>query len=175
MGSRIVGAGLLASAFAPLVLILSVLRLDQLGAWGWLLIGASLMSILLLAAVLRTAAQIQVHRVEVTGIRRADERVLAFASSYVVPAVVVLVGGRDGLTAVATGMLVLLLALIYVRGGLYHLNPTMAILGYRLYALTEASGKQTMLLTRSDHLPQRGQVSYRRLAADAAVQLRGDS
>lgn len=170
----IVGAGLLASAFAPLVLVLAMLRLGELGVWGWLLIGASLLSMLLLVGVLRTAARIQVHSVEVTAVRRADERVLSFTASYVVPAVVVLFGGKDWLTGLATGVLLVLLALIYVRGGLYHLNPTLAIAGYRLYELTERSGKHTMLLTRADHLPQQGHVIYRRLAADAAVQLRGD-
>ena len=45
-----------------------------------------------------------------------------------------MVRGRP--TIVATSALVAILALIYVRAGLYHLNPTLAVLGFRLYEVT---------------------------------------
>jgi hypothetical protein len=86
----------------------------------------------------------------------------------------VLFGGKDWVTAVATAVLVLLLAVIYVRGGLYHLNPVLALAGFRLYEVTEQNGRITMLLSRKNHLPQSGVVTYRRLGGDAAIQLRGD-
>ena len=171
---RMVGAGLLTSAFAPLVLIVAVLRVRDLGPWGWALIVASLAALLLLGAVLKTAVRIQAHTVETTAVRRADERVLSFTGSYLVPAVIVLFGGKDWLTAVATTALVALLAVIYVRGGLYHLNPVLTLFGFHLYEVTEKNGHITMLLTRKDHLPQAGAVSYRRLGGDAAIQLKGD-
>lgn len=172
--ARVVGVGLLASAFAPLVLIVAVLRVRDLGPWGWVLIGLSVVAMLLLVAVLRTAARIQAHAAQTTTVRRADERVLGFTGSYLVPAVVVLFGGEDWITAVATAVLVVLLAVIYVRGGLYHLNPVLALAGFRLYEVTEQNGRVTMLLSRKYHLPQTGVVTYRRLGGDAAIQLRGD-
>jgi hypothetical protein len=172
--ARVVGVGLLASAFAPLVLIVAVLRVRELGLWGWILIGLSIVAMLLLVTVLRTAARIQAHTAQTRAVRRADERVLGFTGSYLVPAVVVLFGGKDWVTAVATAVLVLLLAVIYVRGGLYHLNPVLALAGFRLYEVTEENGRVTMLLSRKNHLPQSGVVTYRRLGGDAAIQLRGD-
>jgi hypothetical protein len=172
--AHLVGAGLLASAFAPLVLIVAVLRVGDLGPWGWVLIVVSLVAMLLLGAVLRTAARIQAHTAETTAVRRADERVLGFTGSYLVPAVVVLFGGKDWVTAVATTVLVALLAVIYVRGGLYHLNPVLALAGFRLYEVTEQNGHITMLLTRQEFLRQNGRVTYRRLGGDVAIQLKGD-
>ena len=172
--ARLVGAGLLASAFAPLVLVVALLRLSTLGPWGYVLIVVALVAVLLLRAVLRTAARIQTHTAQTTAVRRADERVLTFTGSYLVPAVVVLFGGKDLVTAVATTVLVALLAVVYVRGGLYHLNPALALAGFRLYEVTEQSGRITMLLTRSNHLPQVGFITYRRLGGDAAIQLKGD-
>lgn len=171
---RLVGVGLLASAFAPLVLVLAVLRVRDLGVSGWVLIGASLAAMVLLVAVLRTAARIQAHTVQSTAVRHADDQVLSFAASYLVPAVIVLFGGGDWATAVATALLVALLAVIYVRGGLYHLNPALAVAGFRLYEVTEDNGRTTMLLSRTEHLPQKGTVTYRRLGGDAAIQLKGD-
>ena len=168
------GAGLLASAFAPLVGLLAVLRLDDLGWVGWVLLAASVLSVLLLAAVLRSLAGIQPRRVACVSVRRADERVLAFTSSYVVPVVVALFGGAGPAATVATAGLVGLLALIYVRAGLYHLNPTLAVAGFRLYELTAQNGTVTMLLTRSRHIAQHAELECRYLDQDVAIQLGGE-
>ena len=172
--ARVVGAGLLASAFAPLVLVVALLRVHEVGLWAWALVAASIAAMVLLVAVLRTAARIQAHTVETTAVRRADERVLGFTGSYLVPTVVVLLGGKDWATAVTTSVLLVLLAVIYVRGGLYHLNPVLALAGFRLYEVTEENGRLTMLLSRQEHLPQAGRVTYRRLGGPAAIQLKGD-
>lgn len=169
--TRVVGFGLLASAFAPLVALLAVLKLSELGWIGWLLLAACLFAVLLLALVLRSLAGIQARTVECTSVRRADERVLAFTSSYVVPVVVALFGGPRTPVIVATSALVVLLALIYVRAGLYHLNPTLAVLGFRLYEVTAVNGAVTMLLTRSKHIAQHEPVECRYLSEDVAIQL----
>ena len=148
----LVGLGLLASAFAPLVALLAIVQIDELGRVGWAILAACVLAELLLFLVLRTVSQIQARTIETTSVRRADERVLAFTSSYVVPVVVVMLGEGTATTIVATTALVGLLAIIYVRAGLYHLNPTLALLGYRLYEVTETNGTVTMLLTTEKHL-----------------------
>jgi hypothetical protein len=91
--TRVVGAGLLASAFAPLVGLLAVLKLNELGWISWVILAASLSSILLLILVLRSLAGIQARSLKSTSIWRADERVLTFTSTYLVPVVVALFGG----------------------------------------------------------------------------------
>ncbi len=170
---RVVGAGLLASAFAPLLALLAVLQLDELGWISWAILVGSLASILLLILVMRSLAGIQARSVESTSARRADERVLAFTSSYVVPVVITLFGGSGAAKVVATVALVAVLAIIYVRAGLYHLNPTLAIAGFRLYEVTSASGTVTMLLTKRSHIAQNGVLECRYLAEDVAIQLGG--
>ena len=171
---RVVGAGLLASAFAPLVALLAVLKLDEFGWVSWALLGACSAAVLLLAVVLRSLSKIQPRSIETTSVRRADERVLAFTASNVVPVVVALFGGAKGPAIAATWALVALLVVIYVRAGLYHLNPTLAVLGFRLYEVTATNGAVTMLLARRTHLPQRGLIECRYLADDVAIQPKGD-
>ena len=171
--TRVVGAGLLASAFAPLVALLAVLKLNELGWLSWVILAASLTSILLLILVLRSLARIQARSVESASVRRADERVLAFTSGYVVPVVVALFGGSGAPTIVATAVLLAILALIYVRAGLYHLNPTLAIIGFRLYEVTTVNGAVTMLLTKSRHIAQHEVLECRYLGEDVAIQQGG--
>jgi hypothetical protein len=169
--TRVVGFGLLASAFAPLVALLAVLRIDALGWLGWAILGASIAVTFLLFLVLRSLAGIQTRSVDTTTVRREDERVLGFTSGYVVPVVVALYGASGPATVVATTALVVLLALIYVRAGLYHLNPVLAVLGFRLYAVTAVNGQVIMLLSRDRHIPQHGSLQCRYLGEDVAIQL----
>ncbi|OBK92763.1 hypothetical protein A5645_22405 [Mycobacterium asiaticum] len=170
---RLVGAGLLASAFTPLVALLAVLKFDDLGWVSWLILAASLAAVLLLFVVLRSLSRVQQRSVETTVVKRADERVLAFTSSYVVPLVVALFGGAKGSAVAAAWAMVAVLAMIYVRAGLYHLNPTLALLGFRLYEVTADNGVITMLLSRRNHIPQRGRLECHYLGDDVAIQLKG--
>jgi uncharacterized membrane protein len=91
----IVGVGLLASAFAPIVSVLAVIRRHQLGDAAWYVVAACILAVLFLAVVLRQLSRIQARSIETNQVRRADERVLAFAASYVVPAAVAVIGGKD--------------------------------------------------------------------------------
>lgn len=126
----------------------------------------------LLWTVLRSLARIQSRPVESVGVRRADESVLGFTSSTVVPVVVAMFSDNIA-SLVATIALVALLVVVYVRAGLYHLNPTLAVYGFRLYEVTAASGATIMLLTKARHIPQQGIVECRFLGDDVAIQLRG--
>jgi MFS family permease len=171
---RLMGLGLLTSAFAPLVAVLAILRFPELGLAGWGLLALCASAILLLVLVLRRLARIQERPVETKTVKRGDERVLAFTSSYLVPIVVAAFGQASAPTLAATVAVVMLMAMIYVRASLFHLNPTLALMGYRLYEVTAVNGTVTMLLTRHPRLPQEGIVNCRYLGEDVAIQLRGD-
>ncbi|WP_350350467.1 hypothetical protein ABS642_13325 [Microbacterium sp. A8/3-1] len=172
---NVVGAGLLASAFAPLVALLAILKLNALQWTGWIIFAGCLASFVLLYFVLRSLSRVQARPVEVIQVTHEDERVLGFAASYVVPVVVAAFSGDDVTSLLATSALTLLMMIIYVRAGLYHLNPTLAILGYRLYKITSTSGASTMLLTKGAHIAQQGVVECRYLGDGVAIQLKGRS
>src|SRR3954470_5665625 len=158
----IVATGLLVSAFAPLLALIAILKVPALGWVSWGILVGCLLSLVLLWLVLRALARVQSRGVESVRGRRAGEKTLAFASSYIVPVVLALFGNNLA-ALVATIALVLLLVVIYVRGELYHLNPTLAVIGFRLYEVTAASGVVTMVLSRSRHLAQQGVVECRYL------------
>lgn len=171
MNKTAVGVGLLASAFAPLVALVSLVRIRELGIVGWVILAACLLAVLFLLLVLRSVKGIQDRTIETKTVRKVDERVLAFTSSYVVPVIVAAFAHDNVPTLVASAGLVLLLAVIYVRAGLYHLNPTLAILGYRLYEVTASNETVTMLLTRARHIPQSQHLACHYLNDDVAIQM----
>lgn len=164
------GVGLLASAFAPLVAVLAVLRLRDLGWWAAGLLVLCAAAFGLLGWVLRDLRSIQARPVRAKQVRRADERVVAFTSSYLLPFVLAVFGPESLTKLAATVVMVAILAVIYVRSGLFHLNPTLALLGYRLYEVTAVNGTVTMLLTRRTYLSQDAAVQCWFLGDDVALE-----
>ena len=172
--NRLVGVGLLASAFAPMVAVLAILKFHQLGHLAWLVLGICALAVLLLALVLRQVVGIQERTVAPKQVKRADDKVLAFVSSYLVPVDIAAFGKDDTVTLAGTAALVVLLAVIYVRGQMYHLNPTLAVAGYRLFEVTETNETVTLLLTRQTYLSQTQTIACRYIGDYVAIQT-GDS
>lgn len=168
--NRLVGVGLLVSAFAPMVAVLTILRFHQLGIFAWILLGVCALAVLLLALVLGQVGRIQERSIVPKQVRRCDDRVLAFASSYIVPVAIAAFGKDDAVTLVGAAALVVLLAVIYVRGQMFHLNPTLAVAGYRLYEVTETNETVTMLLTRRTYLAQTETIACRFIGDYVAIQ-----
>ncbi len=175
MTRRVVALGLLASAFAPVVAVLAVLQWNSLGVLKWWVLAACLVALGLLALVLKVLARVQQTVLEPKQVRRADQAVLAFASTYIVPVAVAAFAEDDAATVVGTGALIAIIAVIYVRAQLYHLNPTLALLGYRLYEVTLENDTVTMVLTRKGHLAQTAPIDARRIGDDVAIQIGGNS
>lgn len=169
----VTGIGLLASAYAPLVAVLTLMRLGQLGWIEWAILGACVLAVAFLSLVLRSVYRVQERSIVTVSVRHADERVVAFTSSYIVPIVVAGFAPSQTPALVATLVLLALMITIYVRAGLYHLNPTLAAIGFRLYEVTTETGTVVMLLARTGHIPQRGEVRVHYLSENVAIQRRG--
>lgn len=173
--NRAVGLVLLASAFAPVVAVLAVVQSDSLGAWTAVIVALCLASVLFLLVVLRTTSRVQNKTLPREQVRRSDESVLAFTSAYLLPVAITVFAADNTLGLAGSSVIVLLLGVIYARGELYHLNPTLALLGFRLYEITDTSGVSTMVLSRAKHLKQKGDLDVQLLADYVAIQLRGKS
>lgn len=170
MRRSLVGGSLLASAFSPLLAVM-VLIVRPGGAWMTsALVVAVLAPVPVLLLVLRALSRLQETRLHSQQTRSRDTDVIGFVSSYVLPLAAVILAG-EGVRDAATLLLLAFVALIYVRAGLFHLNPTLTILGYRLYEVVQENGAAVMLLTRARHLPQQGDIDARRLADGVLIQL----
>lgn len=171
MRTSLVGAALLASAFSPLAAVMVLVA--RAGGEVWLTAGLVLLCLLPIAVlllVLRALSHVQLTRLRTKQVRVRDQDVLAFVSAYVLPLAAVLLSG-DATGDVASLLFLALMGLVYVRAGLFHLNPTLTLLGYRLYEVVQHNGAAVMLLTKNKHVPQEGDLDARRLAAGVLIQL----
>jgi len=151
-----------------------ILVLISAPGWGAVVIaGLGLGAVALaLRIIIINASRLQTTVVRTTATSPDDEAVLGFLASYVLPTLVALLSDTV-MGKASAGLLLVFLAVVYVRGSLYHLNPTLALLGFRLYRVTLADGEVLPLLTRRRRLPQQGDISTTQLSERLFLDLNG--
>lgn len=168
----LVGLGLLASAFSPLLVALTLV-IQPLPGVGWNVGLAVLFALpaLLFALVLRAARGLATKRITAQTATPRDIDLVAFVASYLAPIAIALFASD---VPRLVGMLVLLavLVVVYLRAGLFWLNPLFAIAGFRLYQVVEErSGITWMVLTRRRTVPAGGSADGQAIASGVIIEL----
>jgi hypothetical protein len=167
-----VGLGLLASAFSPLLVALALVVQPLPDLW-WNVALAVVLALpaLLFVLVLRAARGLATKRITAQSATPRDIDLVAFVASYLAPIAIALFASD---LPRLVGMLVLLalLVLVYLRAGLYWLNPLFAIAGYRIYQVVEErSGITWTVLTRRRTLPTGGTAEGQVIAHGVIIEL----
>jgi hypothetical protein len=167
-----IGLGLLASAFAPLLVVLALVIQPLPGLGPNIALAVVFAApVALLALVLTAARGLPSERVDVRTATPRDIDLIAFLASYLVPIAVGLFA-FDVARLVAMIVLLVLLAVVYVGAELFYLNPILACLGYRLYQVVDdASGVSVVVLTRRRGLAAGGRVDGQLIAPNLYIEL----
>jgi hypothetical protein len=139
-------APLFLSSYAPLFLVFALLDTFGKGTPSVVclaLAGAGVISTGLLFLLSRRVAP---ARLDVTSVASRDGDVLAYVVTYLVP--FASISAHTGRQQAAVGVFVGLIAVLYVRLNMFHVNPLLALLGYRSYSLDTAGGTSVVLITR---------------------------
>ncbi|WP_165068556.1 hypothetical protein [Marisediminicola senii] len=153
MRESLVGVGLFASAFSPVLVALALVSSPFASPVATTaLVVACALPALLVGLVLRGAGRLQLSRIRYAKVRHTDRDVLTFMSSFVLP-IAAAFFADDPQAWAATGVLLLLLVVVYVRGRLYHLNPILTVLGFRIFEVESESGLVVTVLSRRRGLP----------------------
>ncbi len=170
-----VGIGLFASAFSPVVVALALVAspFDSVVA-NIALAAAGLLPAALLGVTLSAASRLQDDRVRFSRVRRIDKDVLAFMASFVLP-IATAFFAADVERWAATAALLLVLAIVYVRAQLFHLNPMLSMMGFRVFEVENPLGVVVTILSRRRSLPPDGVLSAKRFTAELYLDLARDS
>ncbi len=149
--SILVRVVMLAAAYAPLAVLLSVLDSFRSGWLRWALLGLAAAGlagtvVFLALAVPRRNATVE----RVFSAKPREGEALKFFASYVVPFFVT----ASAPATARWGLLIYLtmIALLYVQGDLYFSNPLLAALGYRIFELGRADQGFLLVISRSWHI-----------------------
>ncbi|WP_438352532.1 hypothetical protein [Microbacterium sp. CJ88] len=150
----VVSAGLLASAFSPVAVVLAVVVHPFPDVWANVVLAVALaLPLGLLPLVWWRAQRLGEARLRPAKVRRRDADNLALLSSNVLPLTVAFFAPDDARTPASVVVLVILM-LLYVRGGLQYLNPVLVVIGVHLYAVELDNGVEVWVLSRRSRLPQ---------------------
>lgn len=156
-----IGIGLFASAFSPVLVAIALVSAPFASAAANIaLIAVCAAPAALVGLTLRSARRLQDTRVTYLKVRRADRDVLAFVSSFVLPITAAFLATSVAAWA-ATGVLLLLLVVVYLRAQLYQLNPILTLLGFRVFEVESDTGIITVVLSRRQSLPERSVLARR--------------
>ena len=75
---------------------------------------------------------------------------MAYVVTYLIPFLGISVS--DPVDAVSLGIMLGLIAVVYVSSNLIYINPILGLLGYRFYEVETANGKISTLVSRTDYV-----------------------
>jgi hypothetical protein len=150
------------SSYSPLFGVFALLQ--SFGS-GWptpvcialAIAGPFLVTGVLIGAKLGLAAE----DLTVSSAQSRDGDALAYVATYLVPfAAIAVVTPRE---QAALALFVILIAVLYVRGGLFYINPLLAVAGYRLFQVATPKSASVTLISRRSFLPSDTVVKARPL------------
>lgn len=152
MPSRPVRLGLFLSAYAPLLVLLAVLRSFGSVWTSYVLGGLAATGCLLTLLFWHSLHDQQFTWLRSQRTRPRDVDVLNFFITYVVPFAAAPL--NDTRARVALIVFLLFIGALYLRAGLYQIHPLLLLVGYHLYDAELADGATVGVLTRKPFLPQ---------------------
>lgn len=93
-----------------------------------------------------------------SNIKPADFEHLAFISTYIIPLVAFKFDTPRDILVLC--FVIIFMGLIYIRAGLYYLNPILLLFGYKIFKATKSSGEEYILLTREKSLTGSQNLKY---------------
>lgn len=142
---------LVATALAPILLVYgaAIFFEHRVLATSLAVVAALLVALchLLLRMIRRHGTN---ERVEVEAITAKDTEILSFLVAYMLP---IILGEQVKANPLAITVFIGIMALVFFRSDIYHVNPLMGMLGYHFYEVTATSKVTYLLVTdRKDPL-----------------------
>lgn len=151
------------SSYAPLFGVFALL--ESFGN-GWptpACAGVAIAGPFVLAGVLLVVKRVVgAQDLTVSTAQSRDGDALAYVATYLVPfaAIAATTPREQG----ALALFVVLMAVLYVRAGLFYVNPLLAIAGYRLFQVATPATATVVLIARRRYLPSGVVLKARRLS-----------
>jgi hypothetical protein len=151
------------SSYAPLFLIIAV------RGWGdgrYLAGGLALLallSVVVLFVFLSSAQKLAADKIKVDSVVSRDGDAMSYIVTYLLPFLGVKLS--DPTDAASLGIVLLVIAILYVNSNMIYTNPVLNIAGYHVFEIQDAEGKTSALLCRR---------SYVRTGSDISVISIGD-
>jgi hypothetical protein len=149
------------SSYAPLFGVFALLDTFGKGVPSGVCIVLALLGLALPGALFAAVRKLEPQPLQVATAQIRDGDALAYIATYIVPfAAMAATTARERW---AISLFVLLIAVLYVRSGLFYVNPLLALVGYRLFQVATPGGASVVLITRRSFVHSGTPIAARRL------------
>jgi hypothetical protein len=141
-----------ASSFSPLLVVFALLDSFGRGAATVICWCLAALGPLLLLGVFAVARRLEGVPLVAASNQRRDADVLAYVATYLIPFLTV--NAVTLRSRLAVGVFIALIALFYIRGEMYFLNPLLGVVGYRVFEVQTGAGdgSAVILVTKRRHI-----------------------
>ena len=151
------------SSYAPLFLIIALRGWHDSRSFAVALIAVSVVSVIVLFLFLRIVQRLAPDRMKIDSVDSRDGDSMSYIVTYLLPFLAVKL--NDVTDAVSLGIVLFVIAILYVNSNMIYTNPVLNIAGYHIFEIHDADGKTSALISRH---------AYIRIGADLDVISLGD-
>lgn len=138
------------SSYAPLFLIIAMRGWSPNRHLAQGLAAVSLVSVVVLFIFLRTAQKLAADRIKVDSVASRDGDAMSYIVTYLLPFLAV---NLNDVTDVASlGVVLLVIAILYVNSNMIYTNPVLNIVGYHIFEVHDADGKTSALICKRAYI-----------------------
>lgn len=146
MFARYVRVLLFLTSYCPLFVIIMVDYLDNVCVLGGLAVSAAL-SIAFILVAFRSADRVSgTHGLAGSKVKNTNKYVLQYFMAYLIP--LLAVGDFDLVYAVKYAMALVVMGYLYIRSDVIYINPTLVLMGYRIYRVGSPRGDEVLITKR---------------------------
>lgn len=138
------------SSYAPLFLIIAMRGWDKSRylALGMAII--AVLSVVVLFVFLRIAQKLAADKIIVSSVVSRDGDAMSYIVTYLLPFLAVKL--NDVTDAGSLGIVLLVIAVLYVNSNMIHTNPVLNIAGYHIFEIHDTDGKTTAFICRRGYI-----------------------
>lgn len=110
----------------------------------------AVVAVLVLFVFLRTARKLAADRIRVDSVASRDGDAMSYIVTYLLPFLAVKL--NDVTDVGALGMVLLVIAILYVNSNMIYTNPVLNVAGYHVFEIHDADGKTTALICKRAYI-----------------------
>jgi hypothetical protein len=110
----------------------------------------AVLSVAVLFVVLRIAQKLAADKISVNSVVSRDGDAMSYIVTYLLPFLAVKL--NDATDAGSLGIVLLVIAVLYVNSNMIYTNPVLNIVGYHIFEIHDADGKTTALICKRAYI-----------------------
>jgi hypothetical protein len=145
------------SSYAPLFLIIAMRGWKDSRYLAAGIAVVAVLSVVVLFVFLRSAQRLASDKISVDSVVSRDGDAMSYIVTYLLPFLAVKL--NDVTDAASLGLVLFVIAILYVNSNMIYTNPVLNIAGYHIFEIQDADGKTTALICKRAYVRMGSEIN----------------